>query len=756
MYIIGRNRLYNTRKYHDYKAASKEKEEAQNIKNQKILDSILDDDESNFSELISEMITHPTDANGTFSLTNYKIPDFLADKPPYASVCACFGSEKCFNSISMLLPAGTFSEEMKKVDGCNRSAIHFACIGGNLSIIRELEQAGFDINCKDSNGYLPSHYAAMFGNIDVIRYLWTKGGDILSYSNETFFQHSMRPIEVACLYGNLEIVKFICETVLTKKLQVSDFFSANKFSTPMHFACIGGHDNIVKYFLQNPEYSKWQINALDQNSRNPLLCACHNGSLNCIKAILNHGNGKINLSRKGRKHLPLVDAAEGGFLDIVQFLLNQKGVNIKQQTSQGISAIDAAVDNDHLDIVKFLINNGAAIDFDSDKIGDLLYCAFETGNIDMIRFLDKKLDVPYLKESQLFETNFQLKRIKIDKMTFGDKYMQKACFQENKDMVNFLLQKKCNLNTIDPSMIIRGKAFDFLDFLIEKGLDITKSNPCIISPPIVTMIRYGDYEQVKNFVSKGAEINKEIISQYNIIQSVSTKGDLKLFKYILSFEPEISEPDYIYSLKNAMIKYYSIDKTDENAVNDCVSVIELILENSNIDLNNAMCNQYESFITFAINRKCMKLLEVFEKHGVNYEDCALNFEQMTEEDDIRVLNYLKEHGCKFKRVLNRKSSTTKTSKSPLKVMLSRFLTLRNLCIDTLLFILDYSTPKNIINTKLGNNNVIDVFINYNSVDGILKAYKITDIVIYPLSLSKSEYEQWVKNTNNAELIDLVI
>lgn len=748
------HRCYRASKY----AASKrnlEKEVSENQFNQKILDSILDDDDEQFSQHITEISTDLTNINKTFRMTNYKIPAFLMDNPTYASLCACFASEKCFNTLSMLLPAGPSSDEMKKLDDFNRSPMHFACIGGSLNIIRELEQAGFDLNCRDKKGFLPSHYAAMFGKCDVIKYLWTKGSDVISLSSPVFYQMSNRPIELACLHGNLEIVRFICETVLAdneksdtaNKLKFADILSS-KCPTPLHYACIGGHDNIVNYFLSKREYAKCQINALDNESRNPLLCACHNGSLGCIKLLLNYDKSKINLCMKGRKHLPLVDAAEGGFLDVVQFLLKHKEVKVQQETSQKVTALDVAVSNDYIEIVKLLIQNGAAKDLYKQKIVELTLTAIGTNDVEMIRYLDKVLKIPYFDMNLNGNPKFNY--------TNGDEYMEKACLLENKEMVNFLLDKKCTFRIIEPSILIRRESFDFLNFLIEKGLDISEKNEHLLVPPVVSMIRKGSYSRVVDLVSKGAAINKEIINKYNLIRSISAKCDLKLFNYVMSFDPDISDQDYEMILKNAIIRYYSTLDDSENETYNCLSIIEEILKKSKIDLNNAMVSEYESFISFAANRKCLKILDIFEKYGANFVDCGLNYDRMIEKDSLEIFNYFKNHGCKFDCVLKRKNSTNKSSKIPFKVMLSKLIFSRYYCIDTLLFIMDYTNPKHIVNSKILGHNIIDVFVRYNSVDGILKAYKITNSVFYPLFLDKKSYEKWVNDSKNAELINFVI
>ena len=119
----------------------------------------------------------------------------------------------------MLLPDGICSTQIKKKDNFKRSPIHFACAGGNLSIIRQLEQAGFSLTEVDSEGCAPCHYAAMTGNLDSFKYLWMKGVDVVT-STATFFH--MTPLHIASLYGNLNIVKFLCEQVVDARTPEGD------------------------------------------------------------------------------------------------------------------------------------------------------------------------------------------------------------------------------------------------------------------------------------------------------------------------------------------------------------------------------------------------------------------------------------------------------------------------------------------------------------------------------------------------------
>lgn len=703
-------------------------EESTNSFNLQVLDSILEDNEDNFIQLIQD-----TNMNKTFKITNYSTPDFLHDNPTYLSLCCCFSAEKCFSAMSLLSPSGLNSPDMQKVDDYNRSPIHFACIGGSLNIIRELEQSNFDLNVKDASGYYPSHYAAFSGHCDVIKYLWTKGASITMPSSIPL---TIKPFEISCLYGYIEIVKFFCESVHPKEGEKNSHFSIGFFSnlsTPLHYACIGGHADIVKYFLKNDVDVKYQINALDFNSCNPLLCACQNGSIECVKALLENGREKINLNMKCRKHLPLVDAEEGGHLDIVQLLLKQKGIQIDQETSQKIYPLYAAVINNHYQVAKYLVQNGAAKSFDKNKIGKLMLAAIGTDNFEIVDLIDKNFDVPYY---DLFTV-----------VKFGSKYIGKACALGNREIISLLLDKEVKIDYFDIFCIISEKNFPLLDFLIDKGIKMSDYDK-MFKPLIVHIIEYGDFEKVKHFISRGIVLNKEIIEKHSCLSIVSKKCDLDFFNFILSFEPDLTDDDFKEALNETLFCFF---RYQEN-FNKIMQIVEIILNKVKIDFNDFIKNSSETYITFASNMHNTKLLELYEKYGADFENCSLEFANMVDESYIPVYNFLKEHGCKFeKAIVNDNFGTPKMSDNPLGVLLKRIIRNNNLKIDTLLFILDYSTPKNIKKSKYRNNNVIDVLVNHNCFDGILKAFKLVKSVFYPLSISKKEFERKVLNSFNIEL-----
>lgn len=60
----------------------------------------------------------------------------------------------------------------------NQTALHAACIKGNLMIVYLLLQAGVDPNLVDSKMKSPMRMAAKFGHSTIIQYLQNYGGAV--------------------------------------------------------------------------------------------------------------------------------------------------------------------------------------------------------------------------------------------------------------------------------------------------------------------------------------------------------------------------------------------------------------------------------------------------------------------------------------------------------------------------------------------------------------------------------------------------
>lgn len=756
-YLI--NNYYNRRNKN-----TKENSDNQNSINQKILDTIIDDDDEQFTEIISQS-SDTGNYNKTFKMTNYKFPLILSSEPTYASLCAYFSAEKCLDALSMLASAGLESSEIKQPDNFGRNPIHFACAGGSLSIIRKLDQAHFSLNEKDSEECLPSHYAAMAGNLDIFKYLWMKGADLISASNQ---YNKMTPLHVASLYGNLNIVKFICETVVgedetntnddQKQLKLMNFAGFHnrycKFSTPLHLACEGGHEDILRYLLTKKELIDVQLESLDRSSRTPLLVACKNGSLGCVKALIEYDRNLLK-GKKNRKHVPLIDAAGNGYLDIVSFLLKQKEIAVDQINSQKLDAIMTAVRNDRLNVVKCLVDNGALKKYNDSKIGELFLSACGSNDINMVKYIDHVADIPYFTKSNNRVAKWtRVGSLKMDENTeWGTQFMQQACMLENEEIVTFLLTKKVSFEGVDLSMVTSKKWTPFMDFLLKKGYDLSKNTNSSGVPSIVSTIKGGSLKNVKKMIDKGAYLDDKIITEHNCILSACQTAKRDLFDFLMSFNPVIKNGEvcverciYSYGSKNIETRLY---------------MAEQLLKTGSVDVNKSY-NDYnnENLISRAVCIKSVEFLDLFAKYNADFTKVPMRFDQMALTADIQIIKSLIKYGCTFNTLIEYSNPNygffmnSDDMKTPL---MQSFYLSHNFDYNKEfpVMLVDYMSDDEVEEIKSGREDVIDKFIGINSYEGVLKVFKKCNSVVYPKSMNKREFIDWIDGSGNQELIDFV-
>ena len=94
------------------------------------------------------------------------------------------------------------------------------------------------------------------------------------------------------------------------------------------------------------------INAQDGTGQSALLLASHNGNMDSVEFILNHGADVYLSSRDG--NTPLIQASADGHISVVKKLI-ERGARLDASQKDGTNAAYRAAQNGHLDILKLLI-----------------------------------------------------------------------------------------------------------------------------------------------------------------------------------------------------------------------------------------------------------------------------------------------------------------------------------------------------------------------------------------------------------------
>ncbi|KAN0032160.1 hypothetical protein ACTFIV_006036 [Dictyostelium citrinum] len=150
--------------------------------------------------------------------------------------------------------------------------------------------------------------------------------------------HGESYLHLACSGGNEAITRYLIK-ILGVNFDLSSIRD-NELMTPLHWACLEGKHLPINVILEhatnysggvggggggsNSEMIKKIINSSDHRGETPLYLACLNGSINCLKILLNN---------------PFID--------------------INQQSKFGDTALHIAIINNHMGCVELLIQKGA-------------------------------------------------------------------------------------------------------------------------------------------------------------------------------------------------------------------------------------------------------------------------------------------------------------------------------------------------------------------------------------------------------------
>jgi len=120
-----------------------------------------------------------------------------------------------------------------------------------------------------------------------------------------------------------------------------------------------------------------------------LLIACENRNIDNVKKALKKslfgGSAYVN-ARGDDWRTPLIIAAENGDLEIVQYLINE-GANVNYFDKKHYSPLYYAADKSHIEIVKILLENGASTAIEEEACSIPIETSAENGCVEIIDLL---------------------------------------------------------------------------------------------------------------------------------------------------------------------------------------------------------------------------------------------------------------------------------------------------------------------------------------------------------------------------------
>ena len=322
---------------------------------------------------------------------------YLRNNASLVQFAAFYGAVKCTKFLIMN------NADLNRADEQGKLTTDFAIAGGNIEIVRLLEQSGLsffnsfqtaiefrqtqifnwlvntreniphfidasliagaatnsiealqiaieigaDINAKlpySANGIVQSALfsAAYNGSCDALRILVTRKG--IDLYNGT--QSGLTPFHGAVQSNMLAAVKIFV------KIQGLDLNCIDKKGrTPLALAAFYGHVEILKFLLQQKDIN---VNAQTENKKSPLTLAIQNRKIESIKVLLQDPRVDVNIV-DNEMTTPLISCVEWGNFNTLELLLQSQSVDVNACDRIGNTALHWACKNGNLKAAEALL-----------------------------------------------------------------------------------------------------------------------------------------------------------------------------------------------------------------------------------------------------------------------------------------------------------------------------------------------------------------------------------------------------------------
>lgn len=194
------------------------------------------------------------------------------------------------------------------------------------------------------------HVAAFFDSFECLLYLYHRGFKLSIKSLDDFY-----PLHYACAGGALESFIFIIDSMSEADKNQINYCPPDFYYNPIFLATSSKSSTILQILFENgatiPHYPP------SYASPTPLSVAIRNRDKDCLHELLY----RSNIHQPGDKDFtPLMRAIMINYFDAVKFLV-EEGADINYQTPNGKSALFIACFVKSEQIVKYLLENGASV-----------------------------------------------------------------------------------------------------------------------------------------------------------------------------------------------------------------------------------------------------------------------------------------------------------------------------------------------------------------------------------------------------------
>lgn len=274
--------------------------------------------------------------------------------------------------VEALLKAGVAANSFNPTN--KMSALHYACLSGNLMIVQLLIGNGADMNAQNVGGLTPLHICCDRQHEDVAIYLLMMGASVMKLCNNgNSVVHMMAS---RCLCDS------IYELKSRNKQDMCNLGSRNSLGqTALHLAVVAGSVDTCEALIS----LGCPIDNTDYEGQTPLLVACCIDN-NALVTLLVTRGANVNLEDSHQKR-PLHAACQTGNMLVAHSLIDASAT-VHCTTDTGDTLLHVCARYGKLLLLKWLVKLGLSLDSKNSDDQTPRDCAEINGNINITSWID--------------------------------------------------------------------------------------------------------------------------------------------------------------------------------------------------------------------------------------------------------------------------------------------------------------------------------------------------------------------------------
>ena len=447
---------------------------------------------------------------------------------------------------------------------------------------------------------------------------------------------SMTPLSCAARGGHESVVRVL----LNQPHIQPDLSDGTLKQTPLSHAAMFGHTPIVRLLLSHESVS---LNSKDLSyGQTPLSWAAENGYDDVVRLLLDRPGIEID-APDDSQHTPLYWASRNGETSTVRLLLD-KGAQVEGGMEE--SALQAAVYTNSQEVVKLLLNYGAAINKESPPFGTALQTAAHRNNTELVRLLlksgaDCNASMDY-EPALVHAANRASEEIVELLLKHGAHIQAKgktyasaleaAAKRGNKGIVELLLTNGADIHSTGVlSAAASAGQLDIIQLLIDKGADVNQDQGNNHDTALHAAIQVRETDIVRFLLQNGAVMDRSCGKYATALEAaVSKEGNLDIIQLLINEGADVNQAqgdDHSTALQVAVqaghkgaVELLLKNDADVNkvgvlnaAVHDLDMTRLLLDHDANVNL------QHTTLLRTAIGKRHFGLVELLIERGVDVD-----------------------------------------------------------------------------------------------------------------------------------------